>query len=38
MRFVRGQRDIQVETARKLCAALDLVLVPREMVEHLGTV
>jgi hypothetical protein len=34
MRFVKGERDIYLETAQKLCAALDLVLVPREMVGH----
>jgi hypothetical protein len=30
MRFVKGERDIRLATAEKLCAALDLVLVPRE--------
>jgi hypothetical protein len=28
-RFVNGERDIKLETAEKLCHALDLVLVPR---------
>ena len=30
MRFVKGERDIRLATAEKICAALDLVLVPRE--------
>jgi transcriptional regulator with XRE-family HTH domain len=28
-RFVNGERDIKLETAEKLCSALELVLVPR---------
>jgi hypothetical protein len=32
LRFVRGDRDIRLATAERLCAALDLVLVPREAV------
>ena len=32
-RFVKGERDIRLATAEKLCAALDLVLVPRELLE-----
>ena len=34
MRFVKGERGIQVGTAQKLCSALDLVLVPREMIRQ----
>ena len=34
MRFIKGERDIYVGTAEKLCAALDLVLVPREMIRQ----
>ena len=30
MRFVSGQRDVRLDTAEKICAELDLVLVPRE--------
>jgi hypothetical protein len=30
MRFAKGERDVTVATAQKICAALDLVLVPRE--------
>lgn len=33
-RFGKGERDIQVATAQKLCAALDLLLVPRELVRR----
>jgi hypothetical protein len=33
MRFAKGERDIRLATAEKLCAALDLVLVPREALE-----
>jgi DNA-binding Xre family transcriptional regulator len=29
-RFVKGQRDVRLDTAEKLCEELDLVLVPRE--------
>jgi hypothetical protein len=36
MRFVKGERDIRLATAEKLCAALDLVLVPAEMVRDPG--
>ncbi|MGP0069139.1 MAG: helix-turn-helix domain-containing protein [Isosphaeraceae bacterium] len=32
-RFIRGERDIRVATAQKLCNALDLVLIPREMLD-----
>jgi hypothetical protein len=35
-RFVKGERDIRLETAQKLCAALDLVLVPRETLREEG--
>lgn len=28
-RFLNGERDIKLDTAEKLCQALDLVLVPR---------
>jgi transcriptional regulator with XRE-family HTH domain len=31
-RFVRGERNVTVATAEKICQALDLVLVPREDV------
>jgi hypothetical protein len=31
-RFVNGERDIRLASAEKICSALDLVLVPREMV------
>lgn len=31
-RFIAGKRDIRLETAQALCAALDLVLVPREWI------
>jgi hypothetical protein len=33
---VKGERDIKLATAEKLCKALDLVLVPREIVEGVG--
>jgi hypothetical protein len=36
MRFVKGERDVQVATAQKPCAALDLVLVPREIIQDHG--
>jgi ribosome-binding protein aMBF1 (putative translation factor) len=29
-RFVKGQRDVRLDTAEKMCEELDLVLVPRE--------
>jgi hypothetical protein len=32
MRFIKGERDIRMETAERLCKALDLVLVPRDLV------
>jgi plasmid maintenance system antidote protein VapI len=32
-RFVKGERGIKLETAEKLCKALGLALVPREMVK-----
>jgi hypothetical protein len=31
-RYVRRRRDLRAATLEKVCAALDLVLVPREMV------
>jgi ribosome-binding protein aMBF1 (putative translation factor) len=33
MRFVKGQRDVRLDTAEKMCEELDLVLVPREWLE-----
>jgi hypothetical protein len=36
VRFVKGERDIRLATAERLCAALDLVLVPREMIAEAG--
>jgi ribosome-binding protein aMBF1 (putative translation factor) len=30
MRFIKGERDVRVGTAEKMCVQLDLVLVPRE--------
>jgi ribosome-binding protein aMBF1 (putative translation factor) len=32
-RFVKGQRDVRLDTAEKMCEELDLVLVPREWLE-----
>jgi hypothetical protein len=32
MYLAKGQRSVNLHTAQKLCAALDLVLVPREMI------
>ena len=32
MRYVKGERDIRAETAEKICSALNLVLVPAEMI------
>jgi hypothetical protein len=33
-RYLAGERDIRAETAQKRCKALDLVLVPREMLDE----
>jgi len=33
-RFMTGQRDLRLESAAKLAESLDLVLVPRSMVDY----